>query len=163
MPRFIEITLEKRKVSCVAKLLDDDAPLTCEIVWNALPQTGDAWHAKYASNEVYCLLPPLKGDAPGRENSTLMPIPGDVVYFYFPAGHLAHRLREQLGLAGFPGFVDLAIFYGRNNFLFDPAVGPVPGNVFATIAENIEEMAAACQDVWRNGSAGERLTFSRRE
>jgi hypothetical protein len=163
MARYMEIALEKRGVSCVARLLEAEAPLTCDIVWSALPQGGDAFHAKYANNEVYCLVPPLRGAEPGLENSTLMPIPGDVVYFYFPAGHLPQAVREQHGLAGLPGFVDLAVFYGRNNFLFNPATGPVPGNVFATIVENFEAMAAACNDVWRNGSAGERLSFRRIE
>ena len=56
MARYIEVTLKKRDVSCVAKMLDDLAPKTCEAVWNALPQESDAFHAKYASNEVYTPL-----------------------------------------------------------------------------------------------------------
>src|SRR5207245_6832299 len=78
MARFMELKLEKRGVSCVARLLDAEAPLTCDIVWNGLPIGGDAWHAKYAMNEVYCLVPPIQGDAPGLEHATTMPIPGDV-------------------------------------------------------------------------------------
>ena len=103
-----------------------------DIVWNALPLGGDVWHAKYAMNEIYCLVPPIQGDAPGLENSTTTPIPGDIVYFYFPRGHLARSLREERGLEHLPGVVDLAVFYGRNNFLFNPATGFVPGNVYAT-------------------------------
>ena len=161
MARFMELKLEKRGVSCVARLLDAEAPLTCDIVWNGLPIGGDAWHAKYAMNEVYCLVPPIQGDAPGLENSTTMPIPGDVVYFYFPRGHLARSLREERGFEHLPGVVDLAVFYGRNNFLFNPATRFVPGNVYATIAENFEPFARACHDVWRSGSVGERLTYRR--
>lgn len=41
MPRQIKITLERRGVSCVAELLEKDAPRTCEAVWQALPQGGD--------------------------------------------------------------------------------------------------------------------------
>ncbi|MBO0828270.1 MAG: DUF3830 family protein, partial [Streptosporangiales bacterium] len=37
MARFIEISLDKRGVKCVARLLDDRAPRTAEAVWNALP------------------------------------------------------------------------------------------------------------------------------
>lgn len=59
MPRFMEIRLEQRNVACVARLLDDDIPLTCDIVWNALPLGGDVWHAKFAMNEIYCLVPPI--------------------------------------------------------------------------------------------------------
>ena len=55
MARFITISLDKRGVSCRARLLDTEAPLTCEAVWNALPQNGSAFHAKYARNEVYTL------------------------------------------------------------------------------------------------------------
>ena len=161
MPRFMEIKLEKRNVGCVARLLDEDAPLTCELVWNALPLGGDAWHAKYAMNEVYCFVPPITGDASGLENPTVAPIPGDVVYFYFPKSHLARSLREERGLDHLPGVVDLAVFYGRHNFLFNLATGFVPGNVYATIVENLGAFAAACHDVWRSGSVGERLTYRR--
>jgi hypothetical protein len=161
MARFMEIRLEQRNVACVARLLDDDAPLTCDIVWNALPLGGDVWHAKFAMNEIYCLVPPIAGDAPGLENSTTVPIPGDVVYFYFPRGHLKPALRRERGLDQFAGVVDLAVFYGRNNFLFDPSVGFVPGNVYATITENFDAFAQASHDVWRSGSVGERLTYRR--
>ena len=57
MSRYIEITLKKRGISCVARLLDEKAPRTCEAVWNALPQEGEVYHAKYASNEIYALVP----------------------------------------------------------------------------------------------------------
>jgi Protein of unknown function (DUF3830) len=161
MARFMEIRLEKRDVGCVARLLDDDAPLTAELVWSALPLGGDAWHAKYAMNEVYCYVPPIGRGGLGLENPTVAPIPGDVVYFYFPRGHLARTLREERGLDHLPGAVDLAVFYGRHNFLFNLAVGFVPGNVYASIVENLPVFAAACHDVWRSGSVGERLTYRR--
>ena len=68
------ITLEQRAVSCRAQLLDDQAPETCQAVWDVLPQTGDAVHAKFARNEVYALLPRITA-APRRENPTVTPIP----------------------------------------------------------------------------------------
>ena len=161
MARFIEIILEKRNVRCVARLLDDDAPITAGLVWSALPLGGDVFHAKYASNEIYCLVPPIEGEAPGLENSTIVPIPGDVVYFDFPARHIARSFRAERGLDHLPSLVDLAVFYGRNNLLLSPSLGPTPGNVFATITENLAEMAAACNDVWLGGGRGERLIFRR--
>jgi hypothetical protein len=39
----------------------------------------------------------------------------------------------------------------------------VPGNVYATIVEGLEAFAAACHDVYRNGSAGETLAYARVE
>ncbi|MDE2848515.1 MAG: DUF3830 family protein, partial [Gemmatimonadota bacterium] len=86
MDRFIEVTLRKRGVSCIARLLDDLAPRTCEAMWNALPQEGDAFHAKYASNEVYTLVPSFAPSEPGMENPTVTPITGDLLYFFFPPG-----------------------------------------------------------------------------
>ena len=85
MARYIEVTLTKRGVSCVAELLDDLAPKTCEAVWQALPQEGDAFHAKFANNEVYTLVPPFASEDIGLENPTILPIPGDLLYFFFPA------------------------------------------------------------------------------
>lgn len=159
MARYIEVILQKRGVRCVAQLLDDLAPKTCAAVWEALPQEGSAFHAKYASNEVYTLVPPFAAPEPGLENPTLFPIPGDICYFYFPPGIVT--IPDVREFAQRVGVVDLAIFYGRNNFLFSPATGPVPGNVFATITENFDAIAKAGDHIWREGFAGERLLFRR--
>ena len=59
MARRIRITFEKHDVHAVAELIDDAAPLTAEAFWNALPLSGDAYHAKWANNEVYILTPPF--------------------------------------------------------------------------------------------------------
>jgi hypothetical protein len=163
MPRFITITLEQRGVACLARLLDEDAPRTCSAVWDALPQAGDAQHAKYARNEVYTIVPQFAPVEPGYENPTVTPIPGDVMYFSFSEGMLDRGFRQDQGLEGRPGVVDLAIFYGRNNLLINGDIGWVVGNVFATIVEGLDEMALACHDVWRSGSVGERLVYARSE
>jgi hypothetical protein len=163
MPRLMKITLERRGVSCVAELLDKDAPRTCEAVWQALPQGGDIYHAKYARNEVYTMVERFAAEEPGLENTTVTPIPGDVVYFSFNGGMLDRRFKEEKGIDALPGVIDLAIFYGRNNLLLNGDVGWVPGNVYATIVEGLTPMAEACNDVWRSGSVGERLVYQRFE
>ncbi len=163
MPRFMTISLAKRGVSCVARLLDEDAPRTCNALWDALPQGGEAQHAKYARNEVYTIVPRFAPAEPGMENPTVTPIPGDVVYFPFSEGMLDLAFRQDQGLTGQPGVVDLAIFYGRNNLLLNGDIGWVVGNVFATIVDGLDEMAVACHDVWRSGSVGERLVYARSE
>jgi Protein of unknown function (DUF3830) len=161
MPRRLTITLERRGVSCTAELLEKDAPRTCEAVWQALPLGGDAYHAKYARNEVYTMVERFAADEPGLENPTVTPIPGDVVYFSFSGGMLDRAFKEEKGIAALPGVIDLAIFYGRNNLLLNGDVGWVPGNVYATITEGLDRMAEACNDVWRSGGAGERLVYRR--
>lgn len=161
MGRLIRINLERRGVSCVAELLEKEAPRTTAAVWDALPLGGEAQHAKYARNEVYTIVPRF---APlGQENPTVTPIPGDVCAFDFHGGMLDTAFKADQGIDAEAGGIDLAIFYGRNNLLINGDVGWVPGNVFATIVEGLPAMAEACHDVWRSGSVGERLVFSRHD
>ncbi|MDQ2628443.1 MAG: DUF3830 family protein [Actinomycetota bacterium] len=162
MARFLSITLTSRGVACRARLLDDEAPRTCAAVWDTLPVTGQAYHGKYARNEVYTLLPPM--GTPGRENTTVTPIPGDVCFFSFGPGEIgnpAYGYDEGAQANSPAGATDLAIFYGRNNLLLNGDVGWVPGNVFATIEDGLAEMAAACNDLWMAGAVGEQLAFAR--
>jgi hypothetical protein len=166
MARRITISLDKRGVSCVARLLDELAPRTCAAVWDALPQSGDAYHAKYARNEIYALLPAFAEAAPGMENPTVTPIPGDVCYFGFEAwqiGNAAYGYQEGSQAHSGEHVVDLALFYGRNNLLINGDQGWIPGNVFATIEEGLDEIARAAQDMWLRGVEGETLSFRRAE
>ncbi len=160
MARKIEISFEKHDTRAVAELADAGAPLTAEAVWNALPLSGAAYHAKWANNEVYILTPPFALQDPGSENATVFPIPGDILYLPVPKGNkVPSDMQEQCRETG---LIDLAIFYGRDNYLLGPD-GHMPGNLFATVTEGLEELAATCQDLWRNGAGDERMTFSRLE
>jgi len=164
LARFIEITLEKRGVSCTARLLDEQAPNTARAVWDALPQRGDALHAKYARNEIYALVPAFADVEPGRENTTITPIPGDVAYFMFDQWQLntpGHGYVDGQASLDRPEIVDLALFYERNNLLLNPDYGWVPANIFATITEGLDRMAAAATDMWLKGVENEVLSFSR--
>ena len=158
----MEIILEKRNVRCVARLLDDEAPRTCEAVWKALPLEGQVYHAKYASNEIYTLVSTFADEKPGRENRTLVPTGGDILYFYLPPGTKVPHESRSLDVDA-QGIIDLAVFYDRNNLLLSPSEGPTPGNHFAVIVKNQEEMRQAGHDVWREGFAGERLVYRRLE
>ena len=162
LSRYIEIMLEKRNVRCVARMLDEEAPKTCEAVWSALPQSGDVYHAKYASNEIYTLVAPFAEEETGPENRTIAPAKGDVMYFHLPPGFRLPPEARELEAAR-RGVVDLAVFYDRNNLLLSPSEGLTPGNVFATIVKNMAEMTAAGHSVWREGFVGERLIYSRLE
>ena len=160
MARRIEISFKQHDARAVAELIDDAAPLTAEAFWNALPLSGAAFHAKWANNEVYILTPPFAEQDPGKENATVFPIPGDILYLPVPPGNkVPPDMQEQCRETG---LIDLAIFYGRDNYLLGPD-GHMPGNLFATVTEGLEELAAACQDLWRNGAGDERMTFSRLE
>jgi hypothetical protein len=162
MSKLLRISLARRGVSCVAELMEKEAPRTSGAVWDALargPLAGEAQHAKYARNEVYTMVPRFASI--GRENPTVTPIPGDVVLFDFAGGMLDTAFKTDQGIDEESGAIDLAIFYGRNNLLINGDVGWVPGNVYATIVEGLGPMAEACNDVWRSGGVGERLVYSR--
>lgn len=163
MSRSIEVTFTQRQVRCRAVLLDDLAPRTCAVLWDALPLDGPAYHAKYARNEVYALVPAF-GEDPGVENPTITPIPGDLVFFSFNSWQLnapSHGYSPGTAPAAGERTVDLAVFYARNNLLLNPDFGFVPGNVFGAIEEGLAEFAEAAQDVWRGGAKGETIRFSR--
>ena len=160
MARRIEITFKKHSARAVAELVEDGAPLTAEAFWNALPLSGAAFHAKWANNEVYILTPPFAEQDPGKENATVFPIPGDILYLPVPKGSKVPP--DMLDQCRETGLIDLAIFYGRDNYLLGPD-GHMPGNLFATVTEGLKELAETCQDLWRNGAGDEIMTFSRLE
>ncbi|MCK1798531.1 DUF3830 family protein [Streptomyces sp. XM4193] len=162
--RFVEVSLDRRGVRCTAKLLDDRAPITCDAVWNALPLGGDVYHAKYARNEIYALLPTFAPEEPPLENPTVTPIPGDLCYFTFTdtqLGTKSYGYEAEAGHRGRTTVVDLALFYERNNLLINGDAGWVPGIVWGSVVEGLPEMAEACQGLWRAGALGETLNFRR--
>jgi hypothetical protein len=87
-----------------------------------------------------------------------------------PGDGVPTSIKDALWTRGWPtgtgttgAIVDLALFYGRNNLLINGDQGWVPGNVFGAIVEGLDEMAAACQDLWMGGVRGETLSFSRHD
>ena len=130
MSRLITVSLDKRGVSCVARMLDDEAPRTCAAVWDALPLSAPVFHGKYARNEIYTLLPAFAPADPGKENTTITPIPGDLCWFSFDSddlGNPAYGYENTTGTGTTGAIVDLALFYGRNNLLINGDQGWVPG------------------------------------
>lgn len=169
MARYLTVSLRSRGVSCTAVLLDAAAPRTCQAVWEALPQAGQVYHGKYARNEIYNLLPAFAAVEPGKENTTVTPIPGDLCYFAFDSddlGNPAYGYEQTADVraeepAAVKPIIDLALFYGRNNLLINGDQGWVPGNVFASVVAGLDEMAEACQSIWMDGARGETLVFER--
>lgn len=160
MSTHVRITLEQRGVSCVARLLEQEAPRTCAAVLPALPLAAQVYHGKYARNEIYALFPQFAEQDPGAENTTVTPIPGDLCWFTFSGddlGNPAYGYETEQEHRAQGAIVDLALFYGRNNLLVNGDQGWVPGNVFGTVVEGLEQMAQACQDLWMGGVRGESL------
>ena len=153
--REITLRLERQQVLAHALLLEDEAATIAEIVWDALPISGPAFHAKWANNEVYTVVPPLVDEEPDLENGTVFPIPGDVLYFSAPPGHPIPGGNHGHSRTG---SVDIALCYGRDNYLLGPS-GHFPGSRFAEVRQGLHEIAEASNHLWRSGPADEQLTF----
>lgn len=163
---FIRVGLRKRGVSTRLRLRWDRSPMTCAAVAPILPVEGQVFHAKYANNEIYCLVPMVE-KIPPSEWRCLYPGPGDLLFSPIDSGHSANLVNNAL--AGYlppmdpdKGILDFAFFYERGNCLIGPA-GPSRGSLFATGTsfDELEIVAAAARDVWFNGAAGEKMYIER--
>jgi hypothetical protein len=154
--RRVTISFKNSGVTGTAVLMEDKARRTCNAVWDALPLEGPVFHAKWANNELYTILPPFAVEEPGRENATVFPIPGDLLYWYIPSEDFVPPASNEHHKE--VGSVDLALFYGRDNYLLGPA-GHMPGNLWGTVEDGLSELAAECLRLWREGFSEERMIF----
>jgi len=151
--RKISLTYTKCGTTAVAELLDDDAPVTCEALWQALATPAVNWgvHAMYVGREVAFDLPhgsrladPLSLPP---ENQTLFPLPGEICFKYFRARELA---GPGIGNPHSDDVNDLIIIYGRNARLFSTQ-GWIPCNLIARITENLDAFAEVSARIRKEG------------
>ena len=90
------------------ELLDEDAPKTCDIVWNALPMRATSTTRSTRRTRSTRSFRRSEAQEPGGENITIVPAAGDVCYFYFPIGEIGYRWARDKGFADIPAVVDLA-------------------------------------------------------
>ena len=81
----IVVGLRKRGISTRLKLRWDTSPWTCEAMTRRLPIEGQVWHAKYANNEIYTLIP-VQAEKYVGEWRCIYPGPGDLMYLPIEAG-----------------------------------------------------------------------------
>jgi hypothetical protein len=67
-----------------AELREDEAPISCENLWEAMaePLRARLHHGRHCAAELWCYLPQPKEMIP-YESSTVFPGPGDILYYYF--------------------------------------------------------------------------------
>lgn len=152
---FVRVGLRKRGISTKLRLRWDRSPRTCEAVASRLPIADQVWHAKYANNEIYTLVP-MFGQPPLGEWRCLYPGPGDLMYIPIESGFFLPPGSPPMDTSR--GLIDIAYFYERGNNLIGPG-GVALGNIFATAVsiEELDKMAAACSDVWFAGAVGEQM------
>lgn len=139
----------------IAVLQDRSAPRLAEAMWGAFekPATAEALHAIYSGHEIMIDLPEANRNFDAatvpQENLTVIPAPGDLMFFHQGATQMAGLDFEMW---------EVGIFYGRGARAFGP-LGWVPCPVWATISEGLEEFAEACVDMRRVGV--KKLTIGR--
>ena len=163
MPLEIEIRLHRRNVSCIARLLEDEAPATCQAVWDSLPLSGEVYHGYYVGHELYTLQPASDIDVSVPENPTVTPAVRDLCYFHMGAQYYDNQFLAERGFSGASALVAVALFYRPQNLLINPETGFAhPGNVFGAIISGLEDVRQAGDEIRLEGVKGERMTFARR-
>lgn len=155
--RRLRISIPKYELQAEALLHCDLARVTTGTIWSALatPMTTQGIHAMWVGPEIMMDIPVSHRNFHGRdvppENQTSFPIPGDLVWFYFPVGTLP-GLETDLYEFGF--------VYDRNARMFGPT-GWLAGNVFGSVTSNLREFASALKNFRTEGCA--EITVSRLE
>jgi hypothetical protein len=103
-----------------ARLLESEAPRTCEAFLTRLPIEGRVIHARWSGESVWFPMDPVGIDVPA-ENQTCHPSRGDLLYY--PGG-----VSEK----------ELLIPYG--SAVFSSKVGLLQGNHFANITEGLYKL-----------------------
>ena len=148
MRRLIFTFLERGTTGRVA-LHDTLAPETCETIWQALarPIEVTAYHAIYAGPEIMVGLPPSAQTFDPRalppENQTVIPEPGDVLWFY-QAPRMMKGLTDE--------FWEIGCFYDGGGRVFGP-LGWTPVTIFGRmLPEDLDAFADACRAIRVEGA-----------
>lgn len=125
----------------------DSAPLTAEAIWNVLdtPMRSPASHAIFSGPEIMMGLPKDKQSfdptALPPENQTVLPQPGDMLWFFQPKNFFKIDPDE---------FWEIGMFYGEGGRTFGPT-GWIPVTYFARMTEGLEAIAEQCRLIRKEG------------
>lgn len=147
--RSLRFEFTERGVGGTVDLFEQYAPRTCELIWQALekPVRAQAFHAMYAGPEIMIGLPKeaqtFDPRAVPNENQTVIPVPGDVLWFY-QAANLMKGLTEE--------FWEVGMFYGEGGRTFGP-LGWTPVNIFGRMRHgDLPAFASECADIRLTGA-----------
>jgi hypothetical protein len=141
MPKEMVLTFVDEGVSVRAVLLEDEAPRTCQAVWDQLPLLATAGHGAYSGTIVGVRLDPSVVVA--EENATTCVQTGDVMFT-----HYAARTRH-----GYPDALS-EIYWAYDRYARPHVPGqwvPAIANVFGRITGDPTDFYAVCRRVLREG------------
>jgi Protein of unknown function (DUF3830) len=139
MPRQIKLIFPATGTEVVATMTEDQAPATCKMVWEALQKPLEATVRidHDMGPKLYVPMPPAP-DLP-KEQLTLFPIPGDVLFYHY-AGRLPRGEKTY----------ELAVYWRRGGKGVSNA-GWIGANLFATVTANLEGLQAVARTVLDTG------------
>ncbi len=126
-----------------ATLLEDQAPKTCEAIWQLLPLKVSVIHDIWSGRQIFAPLDSSPGIPP--ENLSMYAVPGDLYYYERPAHLDRGRPYGRLEMA------EVGIVYGRDSQPWGPR-GPKVVNAFATITDGLSTFAEMCERMITEGS-----------
>ena len=134
-------------VTGIITLYWENAPETCKAIWGALekPISWPASHAIFSGPEIMMGLPeenrnfdPTKLPA---ENQTVLPDPGELLWFYQPKNFFKIDPDE---------FWEIGLFYAAGGRTFGPT-GWIPCTYFGKMTENLDGIAEQCRLIRKEG------------
>lgn len=138
----------------------EQAPTTCQAVWDMLgePLEAKTNHAVFSGYEFYLYCPSVPLEL---ENHVVYPKPGQLIYYYLPAGRNADNVAHKLNLGGHvTDAAEIAIWYGEGELRRMTECG-VRGNLFATVDADLDEFFRRGYRLLNEGQA--QATVRRRE
>ena len=137
--RRMRVRFVESGVAADVRLLEAEAPKTCEAIWGCLPVRTRIIHAMMTGRDALIELPPENQTFDPRalllENGTITPDPGDVCWFYLPPNMMRGFLEESW---------EITFIYGKDA-RFLTTVGWMAGSVFGQIEPaHLEAFAAEC-------------------
>ncbi len=120
--RHIRLTFVATGESVVAELLDDEAPATCDLVWDLLPVEHDLFHGRWSGTEVFVVLDEAP-EAPAERRCHL-PLPGEILY---------RRDEGKAVTSSGDPVAEIVMAFGRGVQLGGPEGMPSFANLFARV------------------------------
>ena len=155
MARKIEILTVESGAKAIAELDEKHAPRTCELMWKCLetPMETEGIQAMWVGPELMFVMPEQnqKGDPTNLrpENATAYPLPGDVLFVYYPP----QVTRQYYDEFRDKSIWDFFLIYGP-----DPILGGTSVTVWARIEEGLEDLARECKKIREEGNKLFRVT-----
>lgn len=148
--RKAELMLPDKDFSVEVQMHWDEAPLTCAAVWDMLAQPLEqrSHHAVFSGYEFFVYCPPVNLPL---ENHVVYPKPGQLLYYFLPAGRNADNVAHKINLGGHrEDAAEIAIWYGEGELRRMTECG-VRGNHFATVEDGLTEFFKVGHSILEHG------------